>query len=106
MLTMKKWSSIMLPYEKHDANKDLVAATIELVLMKIGRLYYERVLYELYKEYRCFMPDCYEHPEYLQNVLMEIFGDCSKVIVESITKDLKNAVLNQDIEQFLQVMCK
>ena len=97
-----KWEAFILP-KNHESNKDLVLSIIDLALVKIG-VAFDQVRDRLDSKYHCLMTDCYEHPEYLKDVLMEIFGECSKVITESIKNDLKKISPDPGIEQFLKII--
>ncbi len=68
--------------------KGLVTLTIEKALLDIGQPVYDKVVMTLKKEYNCFLPDCYEHPEYLNEILKKLYGNAHNVIVESINQQL------------------
>lgn len=84
--------------------KALVSLAIERALLRVGRPTYEKAVEVLYKKYRCYLPDCYEHPEYLANILKEFFGDAGKVIVESIKKDLSEFSDLEPVTKFLRII--
>lgn len=86
------------------ARKALVAFVIESALLKISKDALDQVSDTLYKEHQCYLGDCYEHPEYLANILKDLFGKSSIVIVESIKKDLVSFVEHKPIEKFLKVI--
>lgn len=96
---------VSIPSSKnHERNKDLMVSIIDLALVKIGGAAFDQVRDRLYTKYHCFVTDCYEHPEYLKDVLMEIFGDCSKVVIESIKNDFRKISPDPGIEPFLKIM--
>ncbi len=84
--------------------KALVSLSVEQSLIDISRPTYEKVLNMLYKDYRCYLPDCYEHPEYLHDTLTKIFGNGSDVIVNSIKSKLEQYEKYGMIHDFLQVI--
>ena len=86
------------------ARKALVAFVIESALLKISKDALDEASNALYKEHSCYLGDCYEHPEYLSNILRDLFGKSSTVIVESIKKDLVSFVEHKPIENFLKVI--
>ena len=49
----------------YTVRKALVALAIETVLLEIGKPTFQKVTGKLFKNYKCFLADCYEHPEYL-----------------------------------------
>ena len=98
-----KWEAF-ISSKNHESNKDLLVSIIDLALVTIGGVAFDQVKDRLDTKYHCLMTDCYEHPEYLKDVLMEIFGECSKVITESIKNDLKKISPDPGIEQFLKII--
>ncbi len=75
--------------EDYSIQKALVAVTVEKTLLDIGKPSYDKVAMILKKEYNCYLPDCYEHPQYLIKVLKEIYGNAHTAIIESINKQLE-----------------
>ena len=67
----------------------LIALSVEKVLLDIGKPMLDKVANRLYKEYHCYIPECYEHPDYLNNVLKSIFGNSYFTISEAIKSELK-----------------
>jgi len=86
--------------------KALVSLAIEKALIDVGVPTYDQVIHQLHKKFHCYLPDCYEHPEYLKEVLSELYGDSSRVIIDSIMKDLEEFSYKKQIEKFLQVLSK
>ena len=86
------------------ARKALIAFVIERSLLKIGKTALDQVSNNLYEEHRCYLGDCYEHPEYLTKALKDLFGKSHIVIVESIKEELANFVEQKTIEKFLKVI--
>lgn len=75
--------------QQHKVRMALVSVTIEKALLDIGKPLYDQVCVLLYSKYRAFMPQCFEHPEYLKNVLREIYGKASDTIMQNIIKQLE-----------------
>jgi hypothetical protein len=84
--------------------KALVAIAIEKALLGIGKPAYETVSHALYKKYRCYIPDCYEKPEYLREVLKDLFGESYKEIISTIEEQLEEFSYKKKIKTFLQVL--
>jgi len=102
----------MLYQEKNDMfdndeniKKALVTLYVEKTLLGIGKPVYEKVVRMLNTKYHCYLPDCYDHPEYLDEILRKLYGDSSKVIVESIAKQLKEYNHYAKVKKFLEVIC-
>ena len=72
----------------------------------MGKPEYETVAYVLYEKYQCHIPDCYEKPEYLKEVLKELYGESYNVIINSIEQNLKEVISDKRTEIFLQVLLK
>ncbi len=73
-----------LDLDKKQLMKALTGLAIENALLDIGKPVLEKVANKLFKEYHCHIPDCYEHPEYLNDVLRDVFGNPYSTIVQSI----------------------
>ena len=86
------------------ARKALVAFLIESGLLKIGKTTLDQVSNRLYEEHRCYLGDCYEHPEYLIKALKDLFGKSYTVIVKSIKNELTEFAEHKPIERFLRVV--
>lgn len=89
-----------------DIKKALVTLYVEKTLLGIGKPVYEKVTKLLYTKYHCYLPDCYEHPEYLDYALKKLFGDSSKVIVKSISRQLEEFNHYDKVKRFLKVICR
>jgi hypothetical protein len=86
--------------------KALVALAVERTLIDIGKPAFDEVTSRLFRDYHCYIPDCYEHPEYLKKVLKDIYGNSYLTIVESIKKDLEEFIYKISIEEFVTVITK
>ncbi len=82
--------------------KALVALAVEKALLEVNVEVYEKVLDELEKKYQCYLPDCYEHPEYLIEILRDIYGDSYLAIVKTINDNLKDFENRKNISEFLK----
>ena len=81
--------------------KALVAFTIEKVLLNMGDPVYQKVTKTLQTDYSCFIPDCYDHPEYLNRVLADLFGAAHTAIINSIKSDLEEFSNQGPVQQFV-----
>jgi hypothetical protein len=90
-------------YDINEAKKALVVS-IEKSLLKVGKPVYDLVITALKKKYHCHLPDCFEHPEYLSEILSGIYGYANKIIIESINSELSFSD-NNEIAKFLKVVC-
>ena len=81
--------------------KILVGLAIEAALFEMGDPVYDKVTKLLYQQYKCQPIDCYEHPEYLNQVLKTLFGSSSQVISKKIEKELAEFISRKSINNFL-----
>lgn len=87
-------------------NKTLFAMAVEDALNEGGQPTLKLVTNELLREYECSIADCLEHPEYLKNVLNQIFGYASIVVITKIKKNLGEFSVETPVNQFLKVLAK
>ncbi len=93
--------------DKKQIMRALVMFSVEKVLLEISKAVLDKVANRLYKEYHCYIPDCYENPEYLSMVLKEIFGSSYASVIDSIRDHLKDSITQQSsVERFLETMAK
>jgi hypothetical protein len=86
--------------------KALTTIVIGKTLLEIGTPVYDKVMHRLYEKYHCYIPDCFEKPEYLKEVLKELYGESHKAIVYSIEQELKEFTHDKKTENFLQIIVK
>ena len=77
---------------------------MEMTLLEIGKETYDKVISDLYKKYHCYLSDCYEHPEYLREILRELYGNTHDIVVEKIKNQLGEFSYQKSIERFLEVI--
>ena len=91
----------MVELTSSEARKALVALAIEKTLLDIGKTAYDKVGNMLYSRYQVYFPDCYEHPEFLNTILKELYGKSFTMIVESIRKELGELASQEPFKEFL-----
>ena len=91
----------MVETDKDQIKKAIVALAIEQTLLEYGPPALEKVSNKLFEDYHCYVPDCYNNPEYLNKVLKDLFGNSHTVIVESIRKRLEKMTMQDLIKDFL-----
>jgi len=92
--------------DPHDNMKALTTIVIGKTLLEMGTPVYDKVARRLYEKYHCYIPDCFEKPEYLKEVLKELYGASHKVIIYSIENELKEFTNDKKTESFLQILIK
>ena len=93
-----------MDFERKQLMKALAALAIERVLLGAGKPIFEKVSNKLQKEYKCYIPDCYDHPEYLGNVLKSIFGNSYVTIVEQIREELVEYSDDKDMDILIKTI--
>ena len=84
--------------------KALVAISVEVVLMRTNGPQYFSVTAKLEGDYGCKITDCFEHPEYLKNVLRNVYGDSYGKILEDLESELGEIASEKEIQDFLNVL--
>ena len=56
----------------------------------------------LFKKNNAGIPDCYDHPEYLNVALKNLYGEGYKVVVEKIKKQLEEFSYQEQISEFIE----
>lgn len=85
-------------------NKALFAMAVEDALNETGKPTLEMVTTKLLKEYKSSIPDCLEHPEYMKNVLRQIFGYADVAVIAKIKKNLGEFSQERPVSEFLKVL--
>lgn len=88
--------------DKDTILKALVGVTIEKVFLEVGgnKLLYT-ALSVLYQNYHAYLPDCYEHPEYLRKVFSELEGSSHMVVADAIIEKLEEYSYHKPIKDLL-----
>jgi hypothetical protein len=92
--------------DRKDLMKAVATFAIKKVLLGMGKPVFENVSKKLEKDYKCYIPDCYDHPEYLESVLSSIFGNSCKSIVENIRAELVENLDDGGIRKLVQTLGK
>ena len=88
-----------------DPHELALISCIEIVLMRRGNVNYNLVLAKLNSLYDCKIMDCYDHPEYLKTVLMEVDKKDYLTIISEIRLELGDLVV-EEIGDFINFMLK
>jgi hypothetical protein len=88
-------------YAYHELERVLVRLYIEKALLEKETIVYNTVSENLYRNYRCYLEDCYEHPEYLKIVLKDISVNDASDIISSIKNDLLEFYHHKRIARFI-----
>lgn len=84
--------------------KAMVAISVEVVLMRKGGPQYQLVLARLERDHDAKIFDCFEHPEYLRDVLIDVYGKEYEDVVSRIESELGEVLSADEIVRFLDVL--
>lgn len=79
----------------------LVGLAIEHTLLNIDRPVFEKVQRLLHERYGCSVAGSYDHPEYLREILAEVFGSSHKDVIKSIRAFLADFMTQYPIHEFV-----
>ncbi|MBI1829706.1 MAG: hypothetical protein HY223_02510 [Thaumarchaeota archaeon] len=85
-------------------NKALFTIAITDALNEIGDPTLELVDTALMREYRCSIADCLSRPEYLKNILNQIFGYAASTVIIKIKECFGDFGKEKDVKDFLEVL--
>jgi len=89
---------------ENQMKKTMVTLAIKNTLLELGIQEYDKIVSLLQKDYTCTIEDCYENPEYLRNILKDLFGDSYPDILNSLSENMKDILSQQSVKDFLQVL--
>jgi hypothetical protein len=90
-----------MDFDDAQIKKALIAFSIEKSLLDVGEPVLQKVMSILKNDYNCYIPDCYEHPEYLKRILSDLYGDGHVAIVNSIKENLRDFSNHISVQKFL-----
>ena len=88
-----------------DKSRTALAFAIEVALMRRGGDRYYHFVFKLRNSYNCEIIDCYDKPQYLKNVLKEIYKNEYDSIVKDIKLELGDSI-EEGIRSFLAILEK
>ncbi len=84
--------------------KTLVTLALKNTLLELGVQEFDKVVSMLRKDFNASLEDCFENPEYLKQILQDLFGDSYPDVLSSLNENMKEISSQQDIKDFLQVL--
>ncbi len=91
-------------HDHTNMERELITVAVEHALLQMGTAELEMVEYSLKNNYNCTIGDCLEHPEYLKQVLKELFGYCCEDILSTIEYVVKGGNVDSQVKNFLTVL--
>lgn len=86
-----------MEFDQRNLMKAITSLAIEKVLADMGKPVLDKVSNKLKKEHNCYIPDCYDYPEYLSSILRTMFGNASRAIVQSINSSLSDYMYDNGV---------
>jgi len=91
---------------KEKMQRDLVSAIIEKTLLDISKETCSLVEKRLFADFYCRFSDCYSHPEHLNTILKEIFGNNYYIITDKIKAEIEKQPLDKKLTKFIEVLVR
>jgi len=91
--------------DDYTITKVLVFLSVEKALREINNTVFEKVTEILKEKYNSYLYDCYDHPEYLNQILKAFFGDSFVAITNTIKKYLAEYLNRKQVNRFIEVVC-
>lgn len=85
-------------------NKVIITLAVKNALLKMGLPELELVTFRLKQDHQCEISDCLKYPEYLKEILLDLFGDAYLDILQSIQKTLQKTTMEKPLMDFLTVL--
>lgn len=99
---LQKPENTMISHDK--SQNALVSFVVYDTLKQISESALNEVGHRLYAKYGSYFSSCLEHPEYLRDILKEIFGDACKPVMDTIKEKLEAHAEKKQISDFLVVL--
>lgn len=84
--------------------RTMVTLAIKNTLLELGLEEYDKIVLMLQKDHNCSIEDCYDNPEFLKQVLQDLFGDSYNDVLNSLKENLKNITSHKSTQNFLDVL--
>jgi hypothetical protein len=94
----------VLHEDERNIRRVMRCVAVYMALLDLGMKDFEKIRQKLYDYYGRTIADCYNHPEYLREVLEELYGNKSNEIVKSIRKYFGKEIENESVSDFLEVL--
>lgn len=92
----------MLQASQYDISKALASYAVEQSLVEVGPTVLNLISNKIFEKHQCYIPDCYEHPEYLNAVLGGMSSTMHNMIVQLIRNQLEEFSYQEKIQNFLE----
>jgi len=90
--------------ELEKMQKTLVTLAVKNTLLELGMEELDKVMTLLQKDFNATLDDCYENPEYLKQVLEDLYGDSYQNILNSLKANMKEISMKSFSTDFMQAL--
>ena len=90
--------------ELENMQKTLVTLAVKNTLLELGMEELDKVMTLLQKDFNATLDDCYENPEYLKQVLEDLYGDSYQDILNSLKANMKEISMKSFSTDFMQTL--
>ena len=103
---IKKVNQLCAPSldSENQMKKTMITLALKNTLLELGIQEYDKVVSLLQKDYSCTLENCFENPEYLRNILKNLFGDSYPDILNSLSENMKSITSQQTVKDFLHAL--
>jgi hypothetical protein len=90
--------------DDYQVKKALVSFAIEKSLLEMGEPVLHKVSKVLKDDYNCYIPDCFDNPEYLKRILTDLYGTSHVQIINSIKQSLDEFSTRGSVQRFISTL--
>jgi len=90
--------------ELEKMQKTLITLAVKNTLLELGMEELDKVMTLLQKDFNATLDDCYENPEYLKQVLEDLYGDSYQDILNSLKANMKEISMKSFSTDFMQAL--
>ena len=92
---------------KNQMKQALISFTIEQSLIEVGgKEIFDKTIDGLRQKFDCDTAECYNHPEYLIQILNKLSKRVQEKIIRMIIERLKEFEYQDEINEFIKKLCK
>lgn len=87
-----------------EMKKTMVTLAIKNTFLELGLEEFDKIILMLQKDYNSTLEDCYDHPEYLKQVLQDLLGDSYSDVLNSLKENIRNVSSHKSTANFLDAL--
>jgi len=87
-----------------EMNNTMITLAIKNTLLELGTQEFDKVVIMLQKDFNSTLEDCYEHPEYLKQILQDLLGNSYTDVLNSLKENIKNIPTHASTNDFIEAL--